>query len=118
MLAHVGEHYLAMLNYVLAQHRGYARYVVAQSRDRRLYGNNMFIMRWADFDELCRFWFDCLFGIEAMLDALPAGYQQRVLAFLSERIFDLHVRRLNEAGRRIVERPVFCLRDSALAPDA
>jgi SAM-dependent methyltransferase len=115
MTAHVPEHYLAMVNYVLEHHPQCARQVVAQARDARFYGNNMFIMPWATFDGLCRFWFDCLFGLEPLLGTRPGGYQRRVLAFLSERIFDIHMRWLRDSGQRIAEYPIFFLEESVFA---
>ena len=110
MTAHIPEHYLAMVNYVLAHHPHLAPQVVAQVRDVRLYGNNMFVMPWAEFDGLCRFWFDCLFGLDRQLSAELVAYQRRVPAFLSERIFDLHIRWLLDSGRRPAEYPIFFLK--------
>ncbi|HVN34368.1 MAG TPA: DUF4422 domain-containing protein [Casimicrobiaceae bacterium] len=118
MIAHVAEHYLAMLNYILARHPDHARQAIAQVRDVRFYGNNMFVMPWAAFDGLCQFWFDCLFGIDERLGDLPAGYQRRVLAFLSERIFDIHVRLLRDSGRALAEYPIFFLDDSVFSDQA
>ena len=118
MLGHLPEHYLAMVNHVLAHHPDYDGQLLAQARDRSLFGSNMFVMPWAEFDRLCRFWFDCLFGIEKSLGTLRPGYHGRALAFLSERIFDLHVRRLRDSGQQIVDYPIFCLRDSAFPASA
>lgn len=118
MTVHVPEHYLAMVNYVLAHHPHLEQQVVAQARDVRLYGNNMFVMPWAEFDELCRFWFDCLFGLERELGTRSVGYQRRVLAFLSERIFDIHIRWLRDSGRRTAEYPIFFLEDSVFSDAA
>jgi hypothetical protein len=115
MIAHVPEHYLAMVNYVLEHHPHYASQVVAQARDVRFYANNMFIMPWATFDGLCRFWFDCLFGLDRRLGSRPGGYQRRVLAFLSERIFDIHMRCLRDSGQRMAEYPIFFLEESVFA---
>ena len=118
MGAHIPEHYLAMVNYVVAHHPHLGPQVVAQTRANQLYGNNMFIMSWADFDGLCRFWFDCLFGLEQQLGPQAAGYQRRTPGFLAERIFDIHVRWLLDSGRRLVEYPIFFLKDSAFADRA
>ena len=115
MVTHVPDHYLAMLNHLLARYPYLARQLIAHVRDDGFYGNNMFVMRWADFDRLCRFWFDCLFALDRQIDARPAGYQRRVLAFLSERLFDIHVRWLRDCGRQVVEYPLFFLEEPALA---
>ena len=72
-------------------------------------------MPWRDFDELCAFWFDCLFAVESALTVTQKGYQARAPAFLSERIFDLHLRRLQDSGRPLIDYPIFCLTDSAFA---
>jgi hypothetical protein len=115
MTAHVPEHYLAMVNCILTRHPYLARQVVAHVRDSGFYGNNMFVMRWTDFDRLCQFWFDCLFILDREMGSKPGGYQRRVLAFLSERLFDIYVRWLRDSGRRVVEYPLFFLQDSAFS---
>lgn len=118
MTAHVPEHYLAMVNFILARHPRLAPQVVAHVRDSGFCGNNMFLMRWADFDRLCQFWFDCLFGLDREIGSKPVGYQRRVLAFLSERIFDIYIRWLRDSGRRVIEYPLFFLEDSAFSSGA
>lgn len=114
MTAHLAEHYLAMVNCVIGRHPRLARAVVAHVGDDGFYGNNMFVMPWADFDALCRYWFDCLFALDREIADKPSGYQRRVLAFLSERLFDIHVRSLSDSGRRVVEYPLFFLEPAAL----
>jgi hypothetical protein len=118
MTAHLPEHYLAMVNYILARHPRQAPQVVAHVRDSGFYGNNMFLMRWADFDRLCAFWFDCLLSLDREIGSKPIGYQRRVLAFLSERIFDIYVRWLRDSGRRVLEYPLFFLEESAFSDGA
>jgi hypothetical protein len=41
-----------------------------------------------------------------------------VLAFLSERIFDIYVRWLRDSGRRVLEYPLFFLEESAFSDGA
>jgi hypothetical protein len=41
-----------------------------------------------------------------------------VLAFLSERIFDIHIRWLRDSGRRTAEYPIFFLEDSVFSDAA
>jgi SAM-dependent methyltransferase len=118
MWAHLAEHYLMMANYVLAHHPHLATQLVAQLSDRAFHINNMFVMPWPQFDRLCRFWFDCLFGIEEMLNAAPSAYQRRSLAFLSERLLDLHVRWLRDCGQAFAEYPIFFLQDEAFTGSA
>jgi len=100
MIAHLNDDYLRMLNYLLDRHRGLDRHIVEQAMDHSLVSNNMFLMRWSDFDELCGFWFDVLFGIEKRLVyAAPSKYQARNLAFLSERVLDIYIRLLRACAR-------------------
>ena len=118
MWAHVASHYLVMVNYILAAHPHLATQLMAQLREGRLHSNNMFIMPWSQFDRLCHFWFDCLFAIEKRLDTIPSAYQRRTLAFLSERLFDLHIRSLADAGQPLVEYPIFFIGDGAFSGPA
>ena len=118
MTAHFADHYLAMVNCVVARHPHLARQVVAHVGDDGFYGNNMFVMPWADFDSLCRYWFDCLFALGDEIALGSSGYQRRVLAFLSERLFDIHIRWLRDSGRRVIEYPLFFLESAALSEDA
>lgn len=111
MTAHTPDDYLSMVNYVTARHPYLARQLVAHVRSKTFHGNNMFIMRWPEFDGLCQFWFDCLLNLDVPIET-PLGYQRRVLAFLSERLFDIYIPWLRDSGRRIVERPLFFLEDS------
>jgi len=118
MIAHRADDYLAMLNYLFARYSQLRDQTIAHVRDDGFYGNNMFVMPWADFDRLCEFWFDCLFGLDRQLANKPAGYQSRVLAFLSERLLDIYVRWLRDCGREVVEYPLFFLEDSAFLDGA
>lgn len=113
MSAHAPDDYLSMVNYVFAHHPRLAQQLIAHVRDKRFYGNNMFIMRWSDFEGLCQFWFDCLLNLDLHITSKPLGYQRRALAFLSERLFDVYVRWLRDSGRRIVQYPLFFLEDGA-----
>ena len=115
MVTHVPGHYLAMMNHLLANYPHLARPLIAHVRDDGFYGNNMLVMRWADFDRLCRFWFECLFALDRQIGVRPGGYQRRVLAFLSERLLDIHVRWLRDSGRQVIEYPLFFLEEPALA---
>jgi len=111
MSAHAPDDYLSMVNYVFAHHPHLTQQLVAHIRDKKFYGNNMFIMRWSDFDGLCQFWFDCLLNLDVHFVRKPPRYQRRALAFLSERLFDTYIRWLHDSGRRIVEYPIFFLGD-------
>lgn len=59
---------------------------------KRLFANNMFIMRWEMFDELMTWLFDILEKFEERIDLDNyKGYQQRIFGFLSERLITLWI---------------------------
>jgi hypothetical protein len=54
---------------------------------RRLYANNMFIMRNSRFQAFMNWWFDILFEYESRVDLNDyQDYQQRIMGFLGERL--------------------------------
>jgi len=73
-----------------------------------LYANNLFIMSWQSFDELCRLWFTILPEVESRLPAgRKAAYQAREISFLAERLFDLWIHYRAGQGARIIHQPLF-----------
>jgi hypothetical protein len=57
---------------------------------RRLYANNMFIMRENRFNSFMNWWFDILFEFEKKVDFNDyRGYQQRIMGFLGERLLTI-----------------------------
>lgn len=83
-------------------------HALAQFRVRDLYANNLFIMNWGLFDELCGIWFNLLKDFERQLPShRSTTYQNRDLSFLAERIFDLWLRSKQQAGTRLVHVPIF-----------
>lgn len=53
----------------------------------KLYANNMFIMKQADFDLFMNWWFSILFEFERRSELTQySGYQQRVMGFIGERL--------------------------------
>lgn len=68
-------------------------HIIRQFGEYELYANNMFVMKWEWFDEICRIWFDVLTRFEAAVAPYRAGpYQNRDISFLAERIFDAWVK--------------------------
>jgi len=55
------------------------------------YWNNLYVMRWQEFDEFCEFQFKLLFQINEQIKDIDTTYQNRVCAFLSERLLNFWV---------------------------
>jgi len=59
-------------------------------KEKRLYANNMFILKDEHFQEFMTWWFDLLFEFERRTDlAKYTGYQQRILGFIAERLLNV-----------------------------
>lgn len=57
---------------------------------KRLYANNMFILKDEYFQEFMSWWFDILFEFERRTDLEKyTGYQQRIFGFLGERLLNV-----------------------------
>ncbi len=53
--------------------------------------NNLFITRWEIYTEYCEFLFDLLLRLDAQIAPLESVYQNRICAFLSERLMNFWV---------------------------
>lgn len=63
-------------------------------KGKRLYANNMFIMKDVHFQEFMEWWFDILFEFEKRIDLNEyVGYQQRILGFIAERLLNVWFRK-------------------------
>lgn len=61
---------------------------------KRLYANNMFILKDEHFQELMAWWFDVLFTFERSVDLSKyTGYQQRIMGFIGERLLNVWFRK-------------------------
>lgn len=61
-------------------------------KDNRLFANNMFILKWKDFDLLMEWLFSILFKFEEIINLKEySGYQERIFGFLSERLITLWI---------------------------
>ncbi len=60
-------------------------------QSRQAYWNNLFITRWEIFDSYCQFLFELLFQLEQEVKLPASVHQQRVFAFLSERLFNFWI---------------------------
>jgi hypothetical protein len=77
-----------------------------QFQQTELYAGNLFVMNWADFDDLCHHWFTILAEFVRCVE-WPRGsaYQNRDVSFLSERIFDAWVRLKERSGFQVIKVP-------------
>jgi hypothetical protein len=65
-------------------------------KGKKLYANNMFILKDNHFQELMTWWFDILFEFEQRVDLNKyVGYQQRIFGFIAERLLNVWLRKKN-----------------------
>ena len=63
-------------------------------KGKRLYANNMFVLKDAHFQEFIEWWFDMLFEFEKRIDLSQySGYQQRIMGFMAERLLNVWFRK-------------------------
>lgn len=63
-------------------------------QSKRLYANNMFILKHDLFQSFMTWWFDVLFELERCLDLNRyTGYQKRILGFMAERLLNTWFRK-------------------------
>ena len=71
----------------------YPEFIVAFEevmQSKRLYANNMFVLKQEHFEEFMAWWFDILFEFEQRIDLQSkTGYQQRILGFIAERLLNV-----------------------------
>jgi len=57
---------------------------------KRLYANNMFILRNKDYQEFMNWWFDVIFEFENRINLSSyTGYQKRIIGFIAERLLNV-----------------------------
>jgi len=72
------------------KHPDYVKAFDEVLKDKRLYANNMFILKDEHFQEFMEWWFDVLFEFEKRIDLSNyAGYQQRILGYIAERLLNV-----------------------------
>jgi hypothetical protein len=82
---------LKLLETILAEkHPEYIEAFHKVLKGKRLYANNMFILKDEHFQEFMAWWFDVLFEFENRIDlSLYTGDQQRIMGFVAERLLNV-----------------------------
>lgn len=76
------------------------KYFIEHNNDNFAYYTNIFIMKKEIFNEYCSFLFPLLFKLDEKININNYNYQeQRAVAFLSERIFDIYIRHLQNTKK-------------------
>jgi SAM-dependent methyltransferase len=84
---------------------------VEHFESKQLYYNNVLVINWYFFNELCTLWFDLLQEFEREVPAYRGtAFQNMDVSFLAVRIFDLWVRHKKSMGTTIIETPIFVIR--------
>jgi hypothetical protein len=98
-------HDLSVLKSILAEK--YPDYLPAFQQvfqSKRLYANNMFILKNNHYQEFMNWWFDILFEFEKRVDlSRLTGYQTRIIGFISERLLNVWFKHKN---LKVAELPV------------
>ena len=88
-------------------------YALSHFESPQLYANNMFIMRWDRFDDLCTLWFSVLGEfVQRVPPDRGSLYQNRDVAFLAERLFDIWLKQQVAYGISLIETPVYFVADA------
>jgi SAM-dependent methyltransferase len=104
---HNTNDYLELINYCSAVKNPLLPYFIEHFSDHFLFANNMFVVSWDFFSELCGFWFEILVAVVGRIPERDArAYQRRDVAFLSERVFDAWVRYRKQLGSEVIEVPI------------
>ncbi len=107
--SHIFADYEKLLSLCAEKFPDIAKHMAAQHDRELLYACNLFVLSWPDFDALCAFWFALLEDFAATTP-WPRGqgaYQDRDVAFLSERLFDAWIRHRQANGLALLELPIF-----------
>ena len=94
-IAHSASDYLKVLSIIYNDYPGFREVLSKTTADNHMFANNMFILSSNLFDELCTFWFGVLLKFEAD-NQKPNGndkIQSRDIAYLSERVFDIWIKK-------------------------
>ena len=79
---------------LIDKHPDYVNAFYEVIKGKKLYANNMFILKDEHFQEFMTWWFDVLFEFEKRIDLSQyTGYQQRIIGFIAERLLNVWFRR-------------------------
>ena len=105
---HNANDYLLLLDIVSDLRPELLPFLMEDFESSLLYCNNMFVMTWRLFDQLCAVWFPVLQEWCARAEVTRTWeYQDRDVSFLSERLFSAWVKYVRGRGVHVDERPVF-----------
>jgi hypothetical protein len=72
------------------KHPDYLKAFYKVIKGKKLYANNMFVLKDQHFQEFMSWWFDMLFEFEQRIDVSKyTGYQQRIFGFIAERLLNV-----------------------------
>ena len=106
---HIADDMLEVISIIYNKHPSFKKITANSTSENYLYCNNMFIMKADLFDNLCSFWFDILFEFEHN-NPHPKSLvnnQGRDIAFLSERIFDIWIKKMINEGCKVHYTPIY-----------
>lgn len=85
------SHDLAILRTIIQEkHPEYETALNKVLSSKRLYANNMFVLKNEHFQEFMSWWFSLLFEFERRTDLdSKTGYQQRIIGFIAERLLNV-----------------------------
>jgi hypothetical protein len=111
-LAHGTMDYCRLLNVIGRRHPYLMPVVSQQFGANATYSNNLFVLPWRLFAEVCGIWFDVFGEYERETPRHQATvYQNRDIGFLSERVFDIWVRFRKQQGTTVIEHPLYQVTD-------
>ena len=106
-LNHFSNDYYKCLEILLRKYPFLKNAVMDSLNSKSLYASNIFFCKKEYFEVICSVWFDVFDEYRNEVDVSNRSpYQQRDIAFLSERIFDIIVRHLKILGCNVCELPV------------
>lgn len=106
--SHNTNDWLWVVNEITRNYPHLLDHALEQFSVESMYCWNMFITTWQNFDELCSLWFSILQKFD---QEVPFGrsnsFQNRDVAFMAERIFDIWVKYKKANGAKINELPIY-----------
>src|SRR5262249_31681485 len=109
--SHNTEDFCWIISIISSKYPFLRPYISEQLNSVSMYSYNMFITNWELFDQICSLWFDILQEFELHKPRVSiSSYQARDISFLAERIFDIWLRYRVASGTRVIEVPIFFIK--------